>query len=347
MQTLQNRQSSSRRYLNVSAGALAALILVTACQNEVETAQTADNVTVGVEAAPADTLSAMDPVEAASLSTSTSSERNLATALLMQWWDLFEAPEGVDRSALIDTLFAEDVVLHMEAGDLEGIGAVRAAVAALPPTLGRSHHLHTVDLAPLGDDLYALEATFQYHIAHLDGSVEAGESAYHHKLRKTSDGAFVLAEISAEVLEPLSDVSFVPSYQLNKARGALAYYLGTSDVLQEAYPGLKSVLADRAEIHGMFDPSKQTFNDRGDGVLIGYDEISPWLASRAENFTAVAHTISAIEITEQDGNLIKLLAQMDVQAWPKSGDTISVSLPIKLEMTDTGEAFLRINRIDR
>lgn len=347
MQSFRNGHSHRRRsYLAATCPALA-LIFLGACQSA----------TPEVASAPAVVTTSSSEVMSQAFETTieipttrisaTSSDRNLATALLMQWWDMFEAPRDADRSFLADKIFADDVVLHMQAGDLHGVDAVRAALAAIPETNGRSHHLHTLDLSPLGDDLYALEATFQYHIAHTDGTVEAGESAYHHTVRKTSEGHFVLAEINAEVLESLSDVTFIPSYEVNKARGALAYYLGTTDILIDAYPDLKNVLAEDAEIHGMFDPQKQTFNDRGDGVLIGYDEISPWLASRANAFEAVAHTIGAIEITGQDGSRFDIKAQIETQAWPKSGDEISVSLPISFVMTDTGEQFMRIARIYR
>lgn len=347
MQSLRNGHARHRRSYLVATCSAATLIFLGACQTatpedtsapEVETTSTSEVMSQASET----------PIEApTTLISATSNDRNLATALLMQWWDMFEAPRDADRSFLADKIFADDVVLHMQAGDLHGVDAVRAALAAIPETNGRSHHLHTLDLSPLGGDLYALEATFQYHIAHLDGTVEGGESAYRHKVQKTSEGHFVFTEITAEVLEPLSDVTFVPSYEVNKARGALAYYLGTTDILVDAYPDLKNVLAEDAEIHGMFDPEKQTFNDRGDGVLMGYDEISPWLASRASSFEAVAHTISAIEINGQDGNRFELEAQIETEAWPKSGDKISVSLPINFAMIDTGEQYMRIARIYR
>ncbi|MEM9571356.1 MAG: nuclear transport factor 2 family protein [Pseudomonadota bacterium] len=277
----------------------------------------------------------------------TSADRNHATALLMQWWDLFEAPAESDRSILIDRIFAQDVVLNMAAGNLEGRDAVIAALGGIPETNGRSHHLHTFELTHIDSDLYALEATFQYHIAHLDGTVEAGESAYHHKIRKSADGSFSLVEINAEVLTPLEDVVFVPSYDINRARGALAYYLGTTDTLSDDYPALAAVLSSDAEIHGMFDPAKQTFNRRGDGVLRGLDEISPWLASRQASFDQVAHTISVIEVQSRADDRIKVLAQIETEAWPKTGDKIEVSLPIQIEMIETGEAFMRIAKINR
>ena len=61
-----------------------------------------------------------------------SADRNLATALLMQWWDLFEAPETEDRSFLVDEIFSEDVVRRMSEGDLIGRAAIGSALEYLP-----------------------------------------------------------------------------------------------------------------------------------------------------------------------------------------------------------------------
>lgn len=342
MQNRSKRRDLLPKPLLKSGGLSAALLLATACQQVQPTPEISPS--TAADAALEEPLAQTS--EAAQLLV-TSADRNHATALLMQWWDLFEGPAGSDRTFLIDTIFAEDVILHMQAGDLEGRDAVRAALGAIPETNGRSHHLHTISLAHLEADLYALEATFQYHIAHTDGTIEAGESAYDHKVRKAADGTFSLTEIRAEVLTPLDDVTFTPSYDVNRARGALAYYLGTTDTLTDDYPALAVVLTSDAEITGMFDPSKQTFNVRGDGVLRGLAEISPWLASRQSSFEQVAHTISAIKATPQADGRINVEAQIETEAWPISGDKIEVSLPIEIEMVETGETFMRIARINR
>ncbi len=276
-----------------------------------------------------------------------SADRNLATALLMQWWDLFEAPETEDRSFLVDEIFSEDVVLRMSEGDLIGRAAIGTALENLPKTLGRSHELHSIKLANAEADNYTLSATFNYQILHLDGQLDSGESAYEHTLRKTTDGRFVLTEITAEVLAPSNDAEFSPSYMRNRAYGTLAYYLGQTDTLKNAYPALQTVLTEQAEIRGMFDPDRQSFNTRGDGVLLGYEEISNWLASRQTSFDAVAHEIRQIDVLSEDGDQIEIAAEIETKAWAKSGDQISVVVPVRVAMIDTGEALLRISRIDR
>lgn len=276
-----------------------------------------------------------------------SSDRNHITALLMQWWEIFEAPPSVDRAGLINQIFAKDAVIHMEAGNLSGLDAIRAGIDALPATAGRSHHLTELAVTPKGKGLYALDATFRYQIAMIDGTLEAGNSAYHHTVRKLPDGQFVLTEIKAELLESLPDATFEPSYETNRARAALAYYLGTTDVLQPDYPDLRAVLTDDAEVHGMFDPAKQRFNERDDGVLIGYDEISSWLASRGDRFDSVGHEITSLDVSSMGGNRYAITAEIATSAQPKSGDPINVLLPIKLVMVDTGETLMKINRISR
>ncbi len=339
------RRKSSARGAMLVGGLITSLLMTSACQHSTQD-QAAAPGAAKTETAPSTNVLS-DQIQEAPSEQVTSADRNYATALLMQWWDLFEAPPGADRSFLIDEIFSEDVVLRMAAGDLEGRDAVRAALSAIPETNGRSHHLHSVTLTYLDSNLYSLEATFQYHIAQLDGSVEAGESAYHHKVLKEADGTFTLVEIEAEVLTPLEDIDFVPSYEINRARGALAYYLGTTDTLKDDYPALTQVMSRNSEIHGMFDPAKQTFNTRGDGVLRGIAEISLWLASRQASFSQVAHTISAMEVQSIASDRIGVLAQIETEAWPQKGEKIEVSLPIQIEMIETGGTFMQIARIDR
>lgn len=345
MQNPDSRYSPSVKQLMLAGSVLTTLQLMSACQHTTHSQMSAPAAMETEVLTSTDAL--QDQADEVARIDVTSADLNYATALLMQWWDLFEAPPETDRSFLIDRIFSEDIVLHMAAGDLEGRDAVRAALGAIPATNGRSHHLHSLTLTHVKGDLYALEATFQYHIARLDGTIEAGESAYHHKIRKAADGTFTLAEIKAEVLTPLEDVDFVPSYELNRARGALAYYLGTTDTLKDDYPALTNVLSLESEIHGMFDPTKQTFNSRGDGVLRGVTEISSWLASRQAYFDQVAHTISTIEIQSLIDNRVSVLAQIETEAWPKTGDKIDVSLPIQIEMINTGDALMQIAKIQR
>ena len=276
-----------------------------------------------------------------------SADRNLATALLMQWWDLFEAPETKDRSFIVDKIFSEDVVLRMSEGDLIGRTAIGTALENLPKTRGRSHQLLTINLADAGADAYTLSATFNYQILQLDGQLDSGESAYEHTVRKTTNGQFVLTEITAEVLAPGNDAKFSPSYMRNRAYGTLAYYLGQTDTLKDSYPALQTILTELAEIHGMFDPAQQSFNPRGDGVLLGYEEISNWLASRQTSFDAVAHEIVHIDVLSENEDQIQIAAEIKTKAWAKSGDQISVVVPVRIAMIDKDEAFLRILRIER
>lgn len=348
MQIPSNRFRSRVLPALICGGMAANSLVLSACQQTSQDPMLASETSETAEPAPSTTIAnTFEESQVLKNNQVTSADRNHATALLMQWWDLFEAPAETDRDFLVDHIFAEDVILRMSGGDLEGRDAVRAALGAIPATDGRSHHLHTVDVSHLNGNVYSLEATFQYHIDHLDGKIEAGESAYNHKVRKAADGSFTLAEIKAEVLAPLEDVAFLPSYDINRARGALAYYLGTTDTLMDDYPALEVVLTSDAEIHGMFDPTKQTFNTRGDGVLRGIGEISPWLASRQTAFKQVAHTIGDIEVQSQTGEHLIILAQIETKAWPKTGDKIEISLPIEIEMVETGEQFMRINRIER
>ena len=310
--------------------------LVVACQ------------TVPAPAAPSPQAEIVAPhASAAQAEMQNSADLNAATALLMQWWDIFEAPFGSDRSVVFDQIFSDDVVLHMEAGDLKGPQAISSAMQALPETSGRSHHLHHVQLTKLDEDRYRLEAKFEYQIARLDGSVEAGISAYAHTLKRLADGRLVLEDITAEVLEPIETASFNPSYQLNRARGALAYYLATTDALDGPYSELSRVLSDKAEIIGMIDPNQERFNPRGDGVLRGQAEISAWLASRGESFDGVAHRIDAISIEPLATDRYAVEAEIMTRAWPKTGDPIAVTLPIRLEMIETGDVFMRIDKIIR
>lgn len=276
-----------------------------------------------------------------------SSDLNLAESMLYQWWGPFEAPNGKEYLRFFDSIFARDARLSMGAIELDGRDAIKASFAERPPNGGISHHVKGVEVTPVGDGMFQIDADFVYQARALDGQVQAGHSSYRHIVEKQPDGTFLFKKLTADLGEPVAGLDFKESHTLHRAQGAIVQYLGVTDILDSDYARLSDVLADGATVHGMFDPEKETFNDRGDGTLKGRDEIAYWLASRKKNYEWVAHQLTAIEVTALGENRFEAMTMMDVQAQPREGDKIVVSLPIKLMLEDTGGRFMKITRIDR
>lgn len=278
---------------------------------------------------------------------SASSDRNLAESMLYQWWGPFEAPDGKAFLPYIDYIFAPDAALKMGAVELEDRKAIRASLQARPLKGGTSHQMRNVEVTALGNGLFQIDADFVYQVRTPDGSVASGNSSYRHTVEKQPDGTFRFNTLTAQLGEPISGAEFQDSFALHRAQGAIVQYLGVTDLLESDYIRLQQVLSDDAVITGMFDPAKQTFNTRGDGSLIGNDEITYWLSSRKDNFAWVAHQLKSINIVSRGDKLFQAEAQVDVQAQPHVGDVISISLPISFMLEETGDRFMKITRIDR
>lgn len=278
---------------------------------------------------------------------SVSSDHNFAKALLFRWWGIFEAPKQVDREPHFEDLFASDVHLKMPGVELTGVDSIREGFSNLPPDLGRSHQLDTLEVTALTDSRFQLDAAFTYQIARPDGTIEAGHSSYQHEVLKQADGTFRLARLTAELGEPIELDQFEPSYVTNRARGTLSQYLGITDVLESDYSQLSELMSDQSEIYGMFDPATETHNTRGDGVLRGLQEISHWLSTRRSRFQWVAHTITGLEVAPAQDGSFRVTARIEVAAMPHDGDVIEATLPITLTMRDYNERFMQIEKIER
>lgn len=290
---------------------------------------------------------AAETADAGAVERLASADRNRAEALLYRWWGIFEAPDDVDVAPFFDDLFTDDVYLKMVDVELSGFEAIKTGFSNLPLDNGRSHQLSDVQVTPIGENIFQLDAAFTYQIALPEGSVAAGYSSYRHEITKQPDGRFLLSKLTAELGDAISITEFEESYAINRARGAIVQYLGLTDDLHSDYADITVVLSDGAEIRGMFDPEKESFNERGDGVLRGREEITNWLASRRQNFQWVSHRLTAIEVSTVAENVYQADATVGVEAQPHKGETIRVTLPIGIELTDDGGRFMKITRIDR
>lgn len=276
-----------------------------------------------------------------------SSDRNLAESMLYQWWGPFEAPDGKAFLPFVDDIFAPDVELKMGPVELLDREAIRASLEARPLRGGTSHQMSKVEVTALGEGLFQLDSDFVYQVHTPDGSVQAGHSSYRHTVEKQADGTFRFKTLTAQLGEPITGVEYIDTYALHRAQGAIVQYLGITDLLESDYIRLQQVLSDEATIMGMFDPSQQTFNERGDGALIGFDEISHWLSSRKKNFAWVAHQLKTIEVTSLGDNLFEAATEIAVQAQPHSGAMVAVTLPITITLDERGGRFMKITRILR
>lgn len=328
--TAQPRTVAKKTRLTISA---CAMTLCIAC-NAPETSTPGTTATETVE-----TTAAMEQMA--------SSDRNRAEALLYRWWGIFEAPDSVDVAPFFDDLFTDDVYLKMVDVELSGFEAIKSGFSNLPPDNGRSHQLNNVQVTQIGENTFQLDAAFTYQIALPDGDVNAGYSSYRHEITKQPDGRFLLSKLTAEIGDTIDVAEFEESYALNRARGAIVQYLGLTDDLHSDYTELATVLTEGAEVRGMFDPEKERFNNRSDGVLRGQEEIANWLSSRKSTYEWVSHRLMEVEVSTVGENIYQAETTIYVEAHPHTGETVKLTLPIAIRLADDGGRFMKISRIDR
>lgn len=276
-----------------------------------------------------------------------STDSNLAKSLLFRWWGLFEGPETVSHQSYFDDLFAEDLIVKLGPLDIQGRDKLKAVYNSLPTNVQRSHHIENIKVTPLQDNLFALQVDFIFHEKAPDAANRATRTRYNHLVSKKPTGDFVFVKITAEILEELGSLEFEPSYIENRARATINHYLGVTDDIKSDYVALNKIISGKSEIVGMFDPSKETFNTRGDGTLIGLSEISNWLSSRQTKFSRVGHEIADITVSPLGDQRFATAVTVHTQAWPLSGDKIDVKVPVKIILQNDGLPYMTIERISR
>lgn len=275
-----------------------------------------------------------------------SSDRNHVTSMLFQWWGLFESSGRLDSSNFIDTLFVDN--LHVKLGELElqGLESFKSVYNQIPQKNKSSHAIEKLEITPLGNNEFELNVVFTFNEISAANQPRTMRTQYSHKLLKTADGNFVFTHVTAKVLEHLDTQPFTSSYYENRARAALMQYLAITDVMDSDYSGLNTVIHADSKIHGMFDPAKDTFNTRGDGTLIGLEEISNWLSSRKEKFSSVAHELKSVTLTPLEEGRFEASTEIKTQAFPHNGKPIEVLLPVKVTFKDDGQKFMQIEQIN-
>lgn len=276
----------------------------------------------------------------------TSSEYNSAVSMLYQWWGVFEAPNGTDLSKRFDPLFADDVQLKIGTMEISGLEKLKEVYNSLPDR-ALAHHDAEIKVSSKDQTHLVIEADFIYQAKPAGEASTTGKTHYKHTLLKQDDGSLIFTELTGHIVEPMAAQEFASSYRENRARTAIIQYLAITDVLDSDYAGLASVMSDQTEIIGMFDPEKASYNDRGDGVLRGLQEIPNWLSSRKSTFTQVAHRLETIEVKALGDNLYEATVGIATQAWPKAGERISVIVPVKISLAETGMRYMQIKKILR
>ena len=277
----------------------------------------------------------------------TSSESNLIKSMLYRWWHLFESPGNAGHDIYFDQLFTENLNVSLGPIKMTGVKNFKAAFDRLPDTMKSAHHVENIEISVVDETTFALTVDFTFDEINPATAPRTMRTRYKHLLEKQADQSYRFKEVTAEVIEALETRAFQDSFISNRVKASVNHYLGTTDELVSDYKNLNLILTDTSEIHGMFDPEKVTFNERGDGILRGQDEIANWLASRKETFKDVAHDLTKVTVTPLDDKGYLANVVINTQAWPKAGGHINVDLPVNITLRDTGNEMLTIEKIER
>ena len=275
-----------------------------------------------------------------------SSDRNFVESLLFQWWGLLEQPNRQRALHFFNDIVDSDATLQMQDDKLYG----REAIKEYLINSVQSHHAHqlnNIDVTPLGNRRYQLDATFGYQVQHKDGSLTGGASTSVMEAARQADGTFRLVELEFNRDTPVAATESHESYTYNRAHGTIVQFLGEADLLDSDFERVVDILTNNATIHGMIAPNDNTFSERRDGVLRERAEIFQWLSGRKNNMRWVAHKLKSIEFKHKNGNHYDVAAIIDIETQPVDGDGNAVTLPIEISLEDNDKRFMYITRVKR
>lgn len=275
-----------------------------------------------------------------------SADTNEVISMLYQWWGLFEAPDSSKVLDRFDDIFAEDVYLKIGDMEIDGLAKLKSIFAAIPPRQ-LSHHQPEIKVLSIGDEQFEISADFLYQAMPQGEETSTGKTHYQHTLKRSENGNLVFTKLTGHIIEPLANREFQPSYLDNRIRATIIRYIGITDKLDSEYQKLSEIMTKETEVIGMFDPTKATFNDRGDGVLRGIEEIAGWLGSRKNTLSAVAHRLSELDVSMLGDDRYEAAVTVATQAWPKNGEKIDVLVPVKIILKEQGQRLMTIESIRR
>lgn len=296
------------------------------------------------------------------------SDFNAVSSLLYRWWGLFEAPEGMALAPYYEDLFDDTVEIMF--GDLEISGRenVIAAICQTPRDIGRAHHIddENIHVSYLGNDLYGLKASFICQIMSSSNGVESAHGSYNHILRKRKDGKFVFTEIVGELGEPVFMEEFKPSFSFNRAKAVIIQFQTVMDSLSGDASGLREIVAPNVELNGLVsskeDKSVQqdkviegvdelkdalsgADNSKKDSVIRGFAELAEWFATGPDLFNYGHHKMEEFSAKPIGNNRFEVVAQFEWLAETKGGVKIELHQPLTWVVVETGEKYMRIEKL--
>jgi hypothetical protein len=184
-------------------------------------------------------------------------------------------------------------------------------------------------------------------------------------LRKRADGRLVIRSIDEHSVAALPAAGFVPSYIANRARATSTRFQAHMDSLTGDASGMQDLMMPVLELHGLV-ASKADRSSAGDAPMTDVDDLrkavagsdsvadnairdfagfAAWFATAPALFTYGLHKLEHLAVTPLPDLRYETIAQYDWRAETVNGAKIETHHPLTWVLVDTGEAYMRIEKL--
>lgn len=273
------------------------------------------------------------------------SDFNAAVSLLYRWWSILDAPPGTDTSQFGNDLFDDAFDTDEQR-----------------PLTPSAHHLDHDDyrLHWVDGELFRLVAHYT-----LQSAGESERRMLSALLRKRSDGRLVIRAIDDRANAALPATDFMPSYVVNRARATSTQFQAHMDSLTGDTTGMERLMMPVLELHGLV-ASKADQSSAVDEAMTNVDDLrktiagsdavadntirdfagfSAWFATAPALFAYGLHKLEHFAVTPLDDDRYETVAQYEWHAETVNGAKIETHHPLTWVLVETGEAFMRIEKL--
>ena len=266
------------------------------------------------------------------------SDLNAATALLHLWWGVWEAAAGTDLSQRLNHLLHDDIVVESHDRRAEGRAAVTAMLLDRPRTISFAHHLVALEIEETAQGDIALQVQLLRQIRDPAGNVENREVHDRLVLQKAESGVLKFKHITLPQGELVEPRAFSSTTTLNRAKATVIEFQTYVDRLDGTADGLERLITEDATFHGLMAT---------DQPLTGIEGLAGWLAGGPAAFRWVRHNqLLSFDLTTLGEGRYEAIATFEWLAETHDGERMERRTPIRWTLIDTGDIFMKIERIN-
>lgn len=297
-------------------------------------------------------------------------DHNAAASLLFRWLAIWDAPDAFEVGPLWRDLLEIAACCDTLDASGEGSDAIAAAVVAARAWARYAHEVghDSPRLLWQGGNVFGLTAEVDQRRAG-KGKDSGGEVESRFRLdatlRRRSDGRMVFRSIGMEAVGPAVDSPPIDSFDVNRAKATMIQFQTNADLLSGNAVPMAELLMPRLELNGLVNSKADesdaatAFTDvrdlresisseqrKHDNVIRTFDEFSDWFANCAGLFRPGGfHKLERFEVTPLGGERFQVTAQFHWTAETINGAPISLHVPLTWILAETGDTFMRIEKL--